>query len=88
MSARSITTALAAGVDAQDRQRHQDRVGIVLLDRLVERRAGRRLVMDVAADELDLVPDALEDKHPLVVEVERLAGQAMPRAIAIGQISG
>ena len=54
-------------VDGDDRQGHQDRVGVVLLDRLVQRRARGRLVVDVAADELDAVADAAEDEHHLVV---------------------
>ena len=54
-------------VDRDDRQRHQDRVGVVLLDRLVERRAAGRLVVDVPPDELDAVADAAEDQHRLVV---------------------
>ena len=33
--------AAAHGVDAEDRQGHQDRVGVVLLDRLLQRRARR-----------------------------------------------
>ena len=54
-------------VHRDDRQRHQDRVGVVLLDRLVERRAAGRLVVDVAPDELDAVSDSPEDQHHLVV---------------------
>ena len=74
MSAKSITMRPALGVDAEDRQRHQDRVGVVLLDRLLQRRARRRLVVDVLADELDVVADPVEAQDPLIAEIQRLAG--------------
>ena len=61
-------------VHRDDRQRHQDRVGVILLDRLVERRAAGRLVVDVAPDELDAVAHAPEDQHHLVV-ADRDAGR-------------
>ncbi len=64
----------AAGVEADDRQGHQDRVGIVLPHRLLDRRAHGRLDVDVLADELDLVAHPMEHDHPLVAEVQRVAG--------------
>ena len=59
-----------------DAQRQQDRVGVGRLDGLGGRRAGLGLEVDVAADQVDLVADALEDQHPLLVEVERVAAHA------------
>ena len=67
------------GADAEDRQGHQDRVGVILLDRLVQRRARRRGEVDVLADELEVVADPAERQHPLVAEVERLAGVGRSR---------
>ena len=48
-------------------QRHEHRIGVVLLDRLFQRRAGRGLVEDVAADKLDPVADPAEDQDPVVI---------------------
>ena len=61
-------------VDADDRQGQQHRVEVILLDRPLHRRAGRRLVVDVAPDQMDLVAGPLEDEDPLVAEVQRLPG--------------
>ncbi len=66
--------ALAGGVDGDDGQGHQDRVGVVELDGFFEGRARGGLVVNVAPDELDPVADALEDQHPLVEQVDRVAG--------------
>ena len=66
--------AAALGADAQDRQGHQDRVGVVLLDRLLQRRARRGGEVDVLADQLEVVADPVERQHPLVAEIQRLAG--------------
>src|SRR5205823_5120649 len=63
-------------VDGQDAQGHQDRVGVGRLDGGRFRRAGPGLEVDVAADELDLVINALEDKDPLLVEVESVSAHA------------
>ena len=70
--------ATANRIDRDDRQCHQDRVGVVLLDGLVERTAGGRLVVNVAADELDAVADSFEDQDHLVVadRVARLGESA------------
>ena len=78
MSAKSITRPPPRGADAQDRQGHQDRVGVVLLDRLLQGRARRRGEVDVLADELEIVADPAEREHPLVAEIERLAGVGRP----------
>ena len=59
--------AAAHGVERDDRQGHQHRVGVVLLDRLVERRAGGRLVADVPPDDLDPVANPAEDQDAVVV---------------------
>ena len=50
--------AAAHRIERDDRQCHQDRVGVILPDGLVERRAGRCLVVDVAPDELDAIADS------------------------------
>ena len=55
------------GILRDDRQGHEHRVGVVLLHRLVQRRAGGRLVEDVPADDLDPVADAAEDQHAVIV---------------------
>ena len=65
---------LTLGVDRQDRQGNEDRVGVVLLDGLIERRAGRGGEVDVLAEELEIVADAAEGEHPFVTEIERRAG--------------
>ncbi len=69
---------MAGGVDALNRQGHQDRVVVILLDRLVERCAGGGLVVNVPAQKLNPVADPLEDQNPFVLEVQGLArhGQA------------
>ena len=55
------------GLMRDDRQGHEHRVGVVLLHRLLQRRAGGRLVEDVPADDLDPVADPAEDRAPVVV---------------------
>ena len=71
-----MSTACRFGLMRDDPQRHQDRVGVGRLDGLGDRRAGLGLEVDVAADQVDLVADALEEQHPLLVEVERVAAHA------------
>ena len=68
--------ASAHHIQGDDRQGHEDRVGVILLDGLVQRRARRRLVVDVATDELDPVVDPAEDEHHLVLPGERKARHA------------
>ena len=76
MSLKLIRTLLPDGVDALDAQRHQHRVGVGGFDGLGDRRAVLGLEVDVAADQVDLVADAVEEQHPLFVEVERVAAHA------------
>src|SRR5262249_54928753 len=59
--------AAARLVQGDDRQGHQDRVGVVLLDRLVERCAEGGLVVDVASNKLDAIADAAKDQDRLIV---------------------
>src|SRR5262249_25584054 len=63
-------------VDRLDAEGHQDRVGVGRIDGRGFRRTGFGLEADVAANQVDLVIDALEDEDPLLVEVERVSAHA------------
>ena len=54
-------------IERDDWQRHQDRVGIILLDRLIESRASRSLVTDVPTDELDAITGTFEGQDHLII---------------------
>src|SRR5262249_32271597 len=69
--------ALPAGVDAADGDGQQHRVGVGGLDGPGHWRAGAGLEADVAADQVQFrLADALEEQHPLLVEVQRVAAHA------------
>ena len=68
--------AAVAGMDAANAQGHQHRVGVGRFDGLGDRRALLGLEVDVAANQMHLVADALEHQHPLLVEIERVAAHA------------
>ena len=76
MSLKFDEQRFAAVVDGLDAQGHQDRVGVGGFDGRGGRRAGLGLEVDVAANQMHLVADALEEQHPLLVEVERVAAHA------------
>ena len=76
MSLRLMSTDCRSGLLDDDAQRQQHRIGVGGLDGLGCRRAALGLEVDVAADEVDLVADALEQQDPLLVEVERVAAHA------------
>src|SRR5262249_24925790 len=54
-------------VHRNDRHRQQDRVGVILFDRFVDRRATGGSVVGVPAYKLNPVTDAAKDEHHLVV---------------------
>ena len=54
-------------IERDDRQRHEHRIGEILLHGPFDGRAGGRLVMDVPLDDLDPVTDPAKDQHAVVV---------------------
>ena len=59
-----------------NRQSQDHRIGIVLLDRLAQRRAVRCFISDIAANDLDVVVDLAKDDDHFVAVGDRLAGSA------------
>ncbi len=67
---------LMMGVDGLDVQGQEHRIVVGGLDGMCGGRVRLGAEADIAANQMHFVADALEDQHPLIVEVERVAAHA------------